>query len=80
MALSAVRAAVVAERQNMTPRNSKYWRDRADQARKHAAQVRDIEAERNLLAVARIYDSLADREAKTEQASSNSVTNGGLPD
>lgn len=38
----------------------KHWRDRAEEARAHAAEFQDIEAQRMLLEIAETYDRLAE--------------------
>jgi hypothetical protein len=41
-------------------RTSRYWRDRADEARARAEEMRNYDAEATMQEVARMYDRLAD--------------------
>jgi hypothetical protein len=45
---------------------SAYWRDRAEEARVKAGEMRSHDAERSFLEIARMYDNMADRAAKRE--------------
>jgi hypothetical protein len=40
---------------------AKHWRERAEEARVHANEMRDEEARQAMLAVAQAYDKLAER-------------------
>jgi hypothetical protein len=43
---------------------SEYWRDRAEEARARAGEMRDPEAKTTMLRIAEMYDSLAERVAR----------------
>jgi hypothetical protein len=45
-------------------RNAHYWRDRAEEARLHAAEMTDPDARDAMYAIARHFDFLAERVAK----------------
>jgi hypothetical protein len=47
-------------------RTSQYWRQRAEEARARAREMRDKEAEVMMRAVAAMYEEMADRAAKPE--------------
>jgi hypothetical protein len=45
-------------------RTAQYWRDRAEEARARAEELRDHDAEAAMQEVSRMYDRLADLSAK----------------
>ena len=47
-------------------RTSRYWRQRAEEARARASEMRDKEAEVIMRAVAALYEEMADRAAEPE--------------
>jgi hypothetical protein len=49
-------------------RTSRYWRQRAEEARARAGGMRDKQAEIMMRAIAAMYDEMADRAAKREGA------------
>jgi len=49
-------------------RTSQHWRERAEEARARAAEMRDKEAEIIMRGIAAMYDDMADRVAKREGA------------
>jgi hypothetical protein len=49
-------------------RTSQYWRERAEEARARAAEMRDKEAEIMMRGIAAMCDDMADRAAKREGA------------
>jgi hypothetical protein len=46
--------------------SSAYWRDRAEEVRRKAGAMRDGDAEKSMLEIARMYDRMADRAALRE--------------
>jgi len=48
--------------------NSTYWRERADEARAHADAMLSADGKTWMMEIARLYDKLAKRAAKTEAA------------
>ncbi len=55
----------------LTPQMSRYWQDRADEARAVADSMNDAHAQATLRGIAHRYDALATRAAEREAASSN---------
>jgi hypothetical protein len=49
-----------------------YWRDRAKEAREHAAQMTDMVSKNTMLGIAQSYDFLAWRAQKEQRGSENS--------
>jgi hypothetical protein len=47
-------------------RSSQYWRQRAEDARARAGEMRDKETEIMMRGIAAMYDAMADRAAKRE--------------
>jgi hypothetical protein len=45
---------------NDNPLSSDYWRKRATEARKGAAEAGDLQTEATILSVARLYDEMAE--------------------
>lgn len=50
------------------PRDSKYWTDRAEEARTRAANMVSNAGRITMLEIARMYDQMAEREVKLEAA------------
>jgi hypothetical protein len=44
-----------------TPRDARYWRERAEEVRVKGEHIRDPVAKRYMLGIARTYDHLAER-------------------
>ena len=49
-----------------------YWRDRAKEAREHAAQMTDMVSKNTMLGIAQSYDFLAWRAQEEQRGSENS--------
>jgi hypothetical protein len=47
-------------------RDSKYWRDRAEEANAHASEMVSADGKAWMLEIARLYHRLADKEDKKE--------------
>jgi hypothetical protein len=54
-----------------TVRDSNFWRHRADEARGQAEQMISQDGKTWMLEIARLYDMLADRQAKHEASGKN---------
>ena len=52
-------------------RDSNYWRARAEEASTHADEMVSADGKTWMLEIARLYNRLADREAKREAANRN---------
>ena len=46
--------------------NSKFWRAKAEEARRRAGEIRDLAARRIMLEVAKGYDEIGDRAERRE--------------
>ena len=60
---------------NISPQISKYWREHAAGARARAKETRNVQAKAVLREISRIYDQLADREAKLEAEGRGIISN-----
>jgi len=56
--------------------DAKYWRDRAEEARARASEMRDPEARGTMKRIAELYDSLATRLEKREAPPSDGPATG----